>query len=106
MASLTIQFTRRARRDLSEILEFIAQDSLKAAGKLAERIEKGLERVALFPASARLIPEALEWPERDLVIPPVRLFYRVEDNVLWVLMMIRSERDFHPADLDSESRDP
>lgn len=105
MAALTIQFTRRARTDLNEILGFIAQDNPKAASDLSERIEKGLARVALFPASARHIPEALERPERDLVVPPVRIFYRVENQVLLVMMMIRSERDFHPDELGSESQD-
>lgn len=105
MASLTIKFTRRAFTDLQEILGFIAQDNPNAAEKVSERIEKALERVALFPVSARTIPEAPERPERDLVVPPVRIFYRVENKVLWVLMMVRSEREFHPDDLDPRSQD-
>lgn len=45
MASLIILFTSRARREMREILGFIAQDNLDAASKLAERIIMRPERL-------------------------------------------------------------
>lgn len=99
MAALRVRFTHRARKDLREILGFIAEDNPDAAERLSHRVEEGLLRVAQFPESARRIPEALERRERDLVIPPLRLFYRVEGEVLWVMMAIRAEREFRAEDL-------
>lgn len=95
MATLKLQFTLAASRRLDEILDFIAQENPEAADQLSERIELGLIRLSEFPASGRKIPEAPERRERELVIPPsVRVFYRVEGKVLWVLYAMRSEQAF------------
>jgi toxin ParE1/3/4 len=96
MAALKLRLTLTASRRLHEILGFIAQDNPEAADKLSAAIEAALERVAVFPASGRRIPEAPERPEREVVVPPcVRIFYRVKDKALWVLFAIRSEQEFH-----------
>lgn len=102
MAALKLQLTLTASRRLDEILGFIAQDNPDAAGKLSETIEAALERVAIFPASGRRIPEAPERPEREVVVAPcVRIFYRSNGKTLWVLYAMRSEQEFHPEDLDT-----
>jgi plasmid stabilization system protein ParE len=102
MAALKLRLTLAASRRLDEILGFIAQDNPAAADKLAETVEAALERVAVFPASGRRIPEAPERPEREVVVPPcVRIFYRVESKILWVLFAMRSEQEFHAETLDT-----
>ena len=104
MAALKIQFTATAIRTLDEILGFIAQDNPDAASKLSARIEQGINRLASFPGSSRKIPEAPEHRERELVVPPaVRIFCRVEGEILWVLYSMRSEQSFHPEMLADES---
>ena len=101
MAALNLRLTLTASRRLDEILEFIAQDNPEAADRLSASTEAALERVAIFPASGRRIPEAPERTERELVVPPcVRIFYRVEDKDLWVLFAMRSEQEFHAEVLE------
>lgn len=96
MATLKLRLTRTAARRLDEILGFIAQDNPEAAARLSVSIEAALERVAIFPASGRRIPEAPERPEREVLVPPcVRIFYRVEEKDLWILFAMRSEQEFH-----------
>jgi len=92
MAPLVIQFTSRARREMREILGFIAQDNPAAASSLAEQIMKGLEHKAQFPKSGRVIPEVPEHPARELVMPPARIFYLTNNVSLYVLSISRSER--------------
>lgn len=92
MAALKIYFTTRARREMREILGFIAQDNPKAASDLASRIMQGLEHKARFPNSGRVIPEAPEHPARELVMPPCRVFYLVDKASLFVLSISRAER--------------
>ncbi len=102
MAALKLRLTISASRRLDEILDFIAQDNPDAADKLSQRVEEGIERVLAFPGSGRRIPEAPERREREVVVPPCRIFYRIEGETLWVLFAMRSEQEFHPDMLNSD----
>ncbi|MDP1830911.1 MAG: type II toxin-antitoxin system RelE/ParE family toxin [Geothrix sp.] len=99
MAALKIQFTSRARRDLREVLGYIAQDNPEAASSLAERLAGALEHKAQFPQSGRAIPEAPEHQAQELVFPPCRIFYVTDATTLTVLSLMRSERLFRPEAL-------
>ena len=92
MAPLKIQFTSRARRELREVLGFIAQDNPQAASDLASRIMDSIEHKTRFPKSGRLIPEIPEHQARELVVPPCRIFYLADKTTLTVLSIIRTER--------------
>ncbi|NTV76243.1 MAG: type II toxin-antitoxin system RelE/ParE family toxin [Holophaga sp.] len=99
MAKVTIRFANSAREELEEILGFIALDNPQAAAKLSLRIEKSIGRLADFPASGRLIPEEPGSPAREIVIPPIiRVFYRVEGQVVRILHFMRGEHSFPPLD--------
>lgn len=103
MAALTIRLTQKAIRELDDILGFIAQDNPDAASRLEARIEHSINRVAAFPETGRKIPEAPERRERELVVPPsVRVFFRTEGTVLWVLHAMRSEQAFSPEPLQDD----
>lgn len=104
MAPLKIRITQPAMDRLNEILGFIAQDNPDAADKLSEQIEHGLERLAVFPASGRKIPEAPERSERELVVRPrVRVFCRADREELVVLHAMRSEQAFDPEMLEEQA---
>ena len=97
MAQLVLRFALGARSELNDLLAYIAFDNPIAAAKLAGRIEKGLDRLLEVPDSGRLIPEAPSSRAHELVVPPiVRIFYRVEGEVLRVLHVMRSEQAFPP----------
>jgi toxin ParE1/3/4 len=94
MANLTLQFALTARADLNEILAFIAMDNPSAAAKLAMKVEKGLSRLVDYPASGRLVPEEPASRAREVVVSPLRIFYRVEGNVVRILHVMRGEHSF------------
>jgi plasmid stabilization system protein ParE len=61
------------------------------------KIEKALYRLLDFPNSGRLIPEEPKSRARELVVPPsIRVFFRVEGDVLRVLHVMRAEQAYPP----------
>jgi toxin ParE1/3/4 len=96
MANLTLRFALSARADLTEILAFIAMDNPSAASKLATQVEKGLRRLVDFPESGRLVPEEPSSRAREVVVPPLRIFYRLEGDIIRILHVMRGEHSFPP----------
>ncbi len=84
---MKIKFTPSAREQFLSALEYIAAENPAAARRVRDRVEKGLMRLAKFPNSGRRIPEFPELTHRELVVTPYRIFYRVENKVLWVVAL-------------------
>ncbi|HJU83186.1 MAG TPA: type II toxin-antitoxin system RelE/ParE family toxin [Holophagaceae bacterium] len=96
---LGILWSDKAREGLRESLAFIALDNPGAASGLLDRVLAAVERVARYPHSGRRIPEVPKDPARELVVPPLRIFYERDGSDLVVLAVLRSERDFDPGSL-------
>jgi toxin ParE1/3/4 len=97
MAQLTIRFANSARAEVNDILAFIALDNPAAAAKFAAKIHKALDRLLEFPNLGRLIPEEPKSRVRELVIPPsIRVFFRLDGDVIRVLHIMRAEQAFPP----------
>jgi len=97
MAQLTIRFANSARAEINDILAFIALDNPATAAKFAAKIQKALDRLLEFPNSGRLIPEEPKSRVRELVIPSsIRVFFRVDGEVIRVLHVMRAEQAFPP----------
>ena len=101
MAALKVLITSRARRELREILGFIAQDNPDAASKFFGQVMKGLEHKAKYPNSGRVIPETPEHHAREMIMPPCRVFYIYDKVNLHVLSIMRSERLFTENQLEN-----
>lgn len=82
---MKIKFTPSAREQFLAGLNYIRQDNPRAARELRKRAEKSLTRLKQFPKSGRQIPEFPELPYREVIVPPYRFFYRVEDKVVWIV---------------------
>ena len=50
---MKLTWERRARRDLRELIAFIAEDSVQSAEAVADRILKAAELLTEFPRSGR-----------------------------------------------------
>ena len=97
MAQLTIRFANSARAEINDILAFIALDNPATAAKFATKIQKSLDRLLEFPNSGRLIPEEPRSRARELVVPPsIRVFFRIDGDVIRVLHIMRAEQSFPP----------
>jgi toxin ParE1/3/4 len=85
-------WTVPALSDLEAIAEYIALDNGVAASRFVQTVFDRTEQLEAHPNSGRRPPELKRTHYRELVIPPCRLFYRVENDFVYVLYVMRSER--------------
>lgn len=95
-------WTEPALLDLDEIAEYIALDSPEAATGYVQKVFEQVERLVLYPNSGKYPGELPLGPYREIVVPPCRIFYRVESDSVFVLHIMRSERLFRPGRLERE----
>jgi toxin ParE1/3/4 len=98
--SRRVLLTPAARAQFLAALAYIAADDPEAARRLRERAEESLSRLADYPESGRVLPEFPDLPFREVVVAPYRFFYRVKDDVVWVVSA------WHSAQLPGEPGDP
>ncbi len=96
-------WTEPAIQDLNEIAEYIALDKVSAAQKLIQRIFSSTDQLEIFPKSGRKIPEIQDLRYLELVVRPCRIFYRVEKDKIYILYVMRSERELRNYLLDERS---
>ncbi len=97
-----VEWTRRARRDVLEIGDFIARDKPTAAADWVRRLVATVERIALFPYSGRVVPEVDRPDIREVVIENYRIVYLVGTTRIAILTVFESHRllsddDLHPT---------
>lgn len=82
---MTVRFTPSARAQFLAVLAYIRRDNPSAASQFRRRAERVLRRLERFPDSGRVIPEFPELPYHEVIITPYRFFYRLEDDIVWVV---------------------
>ncbi len=87
-----IIWTEPALIDLNEIAEYIAIDKPTAANNLVQKILTKTERLADFPNSGRNPPELKKSRYREIIVNPCRILYRIDEDTIYVLYVMRSER--------------
>jgi toxin ParE1/3/4 len=98
-------WTEPALQDLDEVAEYIALDDPLAAGNYVQKIFDRVERLAIYPNSGKRPKELPRTPYREIVVPPCRIFYRVENETAYILYVMRSERLLHRFLLERRNRD-
>ncbi len=93
---MKILFTPTVRVQFLSAISHIRRDKPSAATRFRQRAEKSLKRLLEYPDSGRSIPEFPELPYRELIVPPYRFFYRVKDDIVWIVAV------WHGAQLAEE----
>ncbi len=88
-----VDWTDNALSNLNDIAEYIAVDNLDAAKLHVQRVFDSTERLAMFPESGRKPPELLDLEYREVVVEPCRVFYKIEQDKVSILFVMRVERD-------------
>ena len=79
--------------DLDDIAEYIALSNPHAASNLVSEVFSKVERLEQFPKSGKSSLEIPELNYREVVIPPCRVFYRLEQDLVYIVHVCRDERD-------------
>jgi toxin ParE1/3/4 len=89
----TITFAASAVKDLDAIRTWYADQQVPVVGeKLLREIISQIERLVVFPESGRIVPEFAIVNLREIVYPPFRIIYRLDENRIRVVRVWRSER--------------
>jgi toxin ParE1/3/4 len=88
-------WTEPALLDLDEVAEYIALDDPLAAGKHVQKVFDRVERLAIYPNSGKRPKELPRTSYLEIVVPPCRIFYRVEKETAYILYVMRSDRLLH-----------
>jgi len=87
-----IVWTNRAIADLDEISEYIALDNIEAASRLAARVVAHVVHLSKHPLIGSFVPETADEGLRQIVEPPVRIFYEFDGITVYILHILRFER--------------
>lgn len=98
-----IKWTEPALNDLNEIAEYIALDKPDAAKKLVQEIFKSTSRLKDVPESGKITPELKNTHYREIVVGPCRIFYRVDNQKVFILYVMRGERELRKFILDNRT---
>ncbi|HDQ14880.1 MAG TPA: type II toxin-antitoxin system RelE/ParE family toxin [Sediminispirochaeta sp.] len=100
-------WTEAAQKDLEEIIEYIALDSVESAVQHYEKIKKTAETLTSFPYQGRVIPELYRQnitKYREIIIAPWRLMYKKEKETIYIMAFIDGRRNIEDALLKRQLR--
>jgi addiction module RelE/StbE family toxin len=92
----TVAVTASAKRDLREIISYIGQNNPGTALRILGEIEAKINSLEHFPYRGGYVPELLKRNIKDyrqLLKSPWRIIYRIDSNVVTVLLIVDSRRN-------------
>lgn len=98
-------WTEPALLDLDEVAEYIALDDPNAASNYVQKVFDRADRLTIYPNSGKRPKELPRTPYREVVVPPCRIFYRVENDTAYILHVMRAERLLQAFLLERRNRD-
>ena len=88
-----IIWTIPALDDLNDIAEYISISNMLAAKKLVKKIFDKVDRLEAFPESGKKPIELSNLNYLEVVVNPCRIFYKIEAENVYILHVMRQERD-------------
>ena len=88
-----IIWTEPALNDLNEIAEYIALSNLAVAKRLTQKVFDKINRLENYPESGKVPIELKSFSYREIVVNPCRVFYKVDNNQVYIIHVMRQERD-------------
>jgi addiction module RelE/StbE family toxin len=102
-----VLWTHTAQQDLTDIIDFIAQDSIADALAILHKLEAKAALLITLPNRGRIVPELLHTgisQYRELVSAPWRIVYRVESKQVLIMAVLDSRRDLQTVLLNRMAR--
>jgi addiction module RelE/StbE family toxin len=92
----TVNITANAKKDLREIVSYIARDNPRTAVKILKKIESKINTLDHFPYRGGYVPELLKRNIKDyrqLLESPWRIIYKIDKDIVNVLLTVDSRRN-------------
>ena len=105
--SYQVLWTHTAREDLTEIIEYIAQDGIGDALAVLQKLETKAALLITLPNRGRVVPELLHTgisQYRELISAPWRIVYRVDNRQVLIMAVLDSRRDLQTVLLNRLAR--
>lgn len=92
---MRIEWSPRAEREITQLRDYISQDSPSYARQFTERMVLAVERLTFMPRSGRTVPEAGHQDLiREVVFQGYRIVYRIRDEQrLEIVTLLHGTRD-------------
>ncbi|MBU0951628.1 MAG: type II toxin-antitoxin system RelE/ParE family toxin [Elusimicrobia bacterium] len=89
-----IKWTRQSYKDLRNIYDFIALDSIRYAQVQIENIIQSTLKLAKYPLIGRKIPEFPHLPYREIIADNYRIIYQItkEKHKIIIMTIIHGRR--------------
>ena len=100
-----IIWTEPALSDLNEIAEYIALDKLEAARRLVKQVFSSVDCLEQLPETDRIPPELERSKYREIIVGQCRIFYRAEKSNVYILYVMRGERQLRKYLLEERVQD-
>ena len=94
-----IVWTEPALADLDGIADYISLDDPLAAKRLVRKVFERIDHLEAFPLMGSCPADLKGTAYRHIVLPPLRIFYRVDGDLAYIVYVMRTERLFRLADL-------
>jgi toxin ParE1/3/4 len=88
-----IIWTSPALDDLNVIAEYIALSNIDAAKKLTHKVFDKISRLESHPEFDKISLELINLNYREVNVNPCRIFYKVDRDNVYILHVMRLERD-------------
>jgi len=92
----TVNVNKTAKNDLREIIKFISKNNPMNGLNILKRIEERMNTLNHFPERGGYVPELLKNNIKDyrqLIESPWRIIYKIDNNIVNVLLIIDSRRN-------------
>jgi len=86
-------WTSPALDDLNDLAEYIALSNIPAAKKLTQKVFDKISRLETHPESGKRPLELINLNYREVNVNPCRIFYKVDSDKVYILHVMRQERD-------------
>lgn len=95
-------WTEPALENLNELAEYIALSNPQAARVLVKNIFTTVNRLEVFPLSGRIPEELKAFTYREVIVNPCRIFYKIQNDKIYILFVLRQERDIRRYIVESK----
>jgi addiction module RelE/StbE family toxin len=92
----TVNVNKTAKNDLREIIRYISKNNPMNVLNMLKRIQDRINSLDHFPERGGYVPELLKQNIKDyrqLIESPWRIIYKIDKNIVNVLLLIDSRRN-------------